>query len=312
MSKIKRVATLALMVAALISATTTFAQTAEPNATAEMDDARSVVLDAMHSLLTDSYHYASTSQIISSYTGSDNQTQTVVNVTSADGDVGPKGDNDIMLTSAAGVTVEAARSGPQAEFERIVTDGVTYINVSDALKQAVPQIEVDSGWYQLDDLLANIDSGPIQAGIQNLADVALPSKLVVADKLVLDVTEAPSETVDDVEARVFDVKFDAAALSMSQMPGSMLDRLKELYQNRRLYAASIFEYTAHVWIDADNGKLIKLHVDGHTYLPYLTASSEAGLSGTPGYDIDLKISSDVTLTKYGEPVEIKAPTLVAE
>ncbi len=302
----------ALLLAALFAASVTQAQTAEPSATAEADDARTVVLNAMHDLLTDSYHYASESQIVTRYTGADKQTQTVVTLTKSDGDVAPKGDNDMTLTSAGGATVEAAQSGPHAEFERIVADGMTYVNVSDALKTVVPQIEVATGWYKLDDLLAKLGTTPIQMGVKNLAEVALPSKLVVADNLVLDVTEAASATVDGVEARVFDVKLDAAALSLAQTPGSALDRLKALFQNRRLYAASTFDYVAHVWVDASSGKVMQMHVDGHTFLPYLTVSTQAGLGNLPSYDVDMTISSDVTLTKYGEPVEIKAPTVVAD
>ena len=119
-------ALLLVLLAALLPLSATFAQTAEPSATADANDARTVVLEAVHALLTDSYHYASASQIVTTYSDGAGKSEAIATVTAADGVVAPKGDNEITLTSANGATVEAAQSGPHGEMERIVLDDVKY------------------------------------------------------------------------------------------------------------------------------------------------------------------------------------------
>jgi hypothetical protein len=316
--KFNRIAALSVMVAALISSTAVLAQTAEPsatveaNATAEAGDAKLLVLDAFHALLTDSYHYESKSQVVITYSDGAGKSESIATVTAADGVVAPKGDNDITLASANGATVEAAQSGPHAQMERIVLDGVTYVSVSDNLKKQVPQITADAGWYRLDDLLAKLDAPALKQGVQSLAEIALPSKLAVPDSVITDVAEDGGETVDGVETRVFDVQIDSLALMMQQATASPLERLETLYKNRRLYSAGTFVYTARVWIDMATGRALKLHVESRVALPYVSVARQFGLSGLPAYDVDMTLVSDVTLSQWGEPVEIKAPTLASD
>ena len=274
--------------------------------TAEADDARAVVLDAMHRLLTDSYHYASETQMTTTYTGSDGEAQTVVSVTTAEGDVAPKGDNHMTITSAGGETLDEAQSVSPAEFERIAIAGVIYLNVTGDLKGQLPPLDVEPGWYRFDDLLTRFDDQLIRVTLESLATTAMPAKLPVDDKFILDVTEDAPESVDGVDARVFDVRLDGAGLAIAQTPGSAIEKLEEMVRNRALYAASTFDHSVRVWIDRESGNVLKLHVDTHTSLPYLSTQSETQM----GYDIDFVVSSDVMLTRYGEPVEIEAPVTV--
>src|SRR5690606_27850688 len=149
----------------------------------------------------------------------------------------------------------------------------SYINLLIEDTPYAEELEIEGGWWRYDDLLAQFD-GIMRAAIESQLSYRLPLTLFLDPQIITDVTELPSEVVDGVEMRVFQLELDALTVLLRQSPGNV--ELEDVLDQLNLMAASDVSLNYRLWIGAEDGLIYKGDSEGRTYIPYLSEEIEDG------------------------------------
>ncbi len=287
----------------LLAALPAAAQDATPESTAESSDARAFVLQAIANLnALSGYHFAYTTQTETSLSNaSEADTITTVTLTAAEGDALANGDNFTTIAIASAESLELAEATPRLHVERTVFNGKSALNfdLEDSVYESV--FPFTDGWQSYEDLSASVEGITTQVLLDNLNNTPIAADFLTFASLIETVTEAAPETVDGVSMRVFDLELNALGLIMQNTPAEQRAGLDDLLKNLDLLALSEQSASARLWIGSEDGQIYRGTIHSTNNVPYFSSGNEDQLP----YDFASTYTSDFTISRHGEPIDIE-------
>lgn len=280
------------LIIALVVPTMIFAQ--------ETDDLEDSVLDAF-TALEQGYSYTGETSFLQAFITEDETfnsslTETLNAQVDADGNF-----YITRLVDASGTT-DAPEDLEPLLLEELQWGDDLYLKVTTEnvlTEEALPMLTED--WQRLADLLEGFDEFSVERiSLENFSRIQLPSEAMFRASLIDNVEELPSETVNDIEMRVFSVEMDALTIFISQSPGTPLERAQALLEGSDLLENSELSLHHTFWIGAEDGNIYQWEIESYTSLPYMSTESE----NLP-YDIEQEFTASYVFVDHGDVTAIE-------
>jgi len=285
---------LGIVVWVLLSVFVTFGQDTE-------SDNYDIVLEAVKAL-TEGYTYTHEVTTIQNFMSEDEEFVSIT-VQSAEGEVDANENFYVSILYRGGESLESLEDSPSFTMQLSSVDDALYVDFGN-IQDAYPTIFSNpiDGWQSVDDLLSTFPEDQTEALIiSNLTNITTPTNFPLTDSFISSIEEQDPEIIDGQSMRIFAVEIDARQVFLSQLPGSLEDKLNMMLESAGLFARSEFELGYTLWIGADDGLLYRGVSMGYSKLPYLTEQEENGLP----YDLTNDYSSTFTISGHGQTEAIQ-------
>lgn len=274
---------------------------------AAQDDLTDLVLDAF-ARLDQGYRFTYTADATQTYLTADSASDTTASyLYEMTGAVSASGDFITSTTmDGAGSSGGEAIDSLTFDFERARVDGVDYVRLGEN-RTAVPYFaEVASGWHRSDALKAELDESYGALLLESLTQVNLPTDLPIASHLITSIAETDPAEIDGVPVHGFEVVIDGLAVYRESVLESGMVTLENLVGLATLLDAGEYDYTATLWIGADDGLLYRIEGEYSTFVPYSTVAVETD-TPLPPYDHLQEGTFHFDLTDHGAVDPIAPP-----
>lgn len=283
---------------------------AAQDATPEADDPTGYVLAAIDRL-AEGYAYDLVSDAVQVYTnasGADVSLSYIHFTTSAQ----VAGNGDFHVNATEEVRSKPLSGTPDATgtYERATVGGAAYLNLlSDfsPLAGVYPFDQIRLGWQRLDDLEARLNDPIASTRIDTVFHVQFPTDIPINPTYILSTTEGNPEELDGVPMRVFTIDLDAAKIAAANAVRMSTDSFNDFAAYATILAAGRFEFTATVWIGAEDGQVRRISVEHFSLMPYLTAGGEN--TRLPQYDWKYSGSYTYDIDRHGEIGAVAVPEI---
>ena len=199
-----------------------------------------------------------------------------------EGQFASNGDYIVQIATTGGSSTDPIIEMPPLIVEMLAYNDVKYVNLhidGTIYEAAFPSL--DSGWYNRDDLLNDLDDSAQRVTLEYLTFVRWFKDIPFAE-VILSVEEQQPETIDDIELRVFEVQMDALGMLILQLPSPSQEGQSLVEELTDASSKGEFSLRYTFWIGANDGYLYRTEYIGRYYWPYEDV-------GTPQTHYDLEI-----------------------
>jgi|GEM_PF-3219443 len=261
----------------------------------DSEDNIDFVLDAFNKL-SDGYTYTAETTAIQIFTSEDDSFNSTF-LESVDGQVDADENYYISRVLDPNGTTDVPENTASLFLDHLLLDETLYLRIgvtNNTSKEFMPLLTDE--WQSLTALVEPFEEMSIERlTIENIARIQLPSEAILRASLIDSIEELPSETVDEIEMRVFELEMDAFAIFVAQSPVSPIDLAELLLDSGDFLEESEFQLTHTIWIGAEDGNIHQWETEGYNLQPYLTTKTD----NLP-YDIENEFSGIYIFSNHGE------------